>query len=128
MLIKINHASAAKKYLLLIIIKKKKLSESESIDEEPAKNYENVAEDEDDEDSVRNRYSNFSLFMTYFRAGASWYVFGFYILIVILTQVASSGTDYWLSYWTNIEDVRYQIGLNSSSQEENWINKYNPSE
>lgn len=40
-----------------------------------------------------------SLYLTYFKAGGSYLTFSIIMLFFILTQVAISGFDYWLSFW-----------------------------
>lgn len=48
----------------------------------------------------------------------------FYGLVLVLTQVATSGTDYWLGYWVNIEDIR--MSAKNSSAEKMIIDQYDP--
>ncbi|XP_011505751.1 PREDICTED: probable multidrug resistance-associated protein lethal(2)03659 [Ceratosolen solmsi marchali] len=66
-------------------------------------------------EEINRIYSNGTLFKIYLRAGASWYLLGLYITTLIFTQIATSGTDFWLSYWTNMEDMRFNINTSSSS-------------
>lgn len=76
----------------------------------------------DEEEDSQRKYSNLHLFKTYFRAGASWCLLVFYGLVLLLTQVATSGTDYWLGYWVNIEDIR--ASAKNSTVEKMMIDKY----
>ena len=59
-----------------------------------------------DEEEVDRKSGNLAIFKAYFRAGGSWCILAFYALVLVLAQVATSGTDLWLSYWTNLEDFR----------------------
>lgn len=59
-----------------------------------------------DEENTKASMSNAALFKIYFRSGASWFLIGFYVLVLVATQVFTSGTDWWLGQWTNIEDAR----------------------
>ncbi|KAJ8684206.1 hypothetical protein QAD02_019998, partial [Eretmocerus hayati] len=62
-----------------------------------------------DEEDVQRSFSNTTLFKMYFKAGGSYCLLIFYFIVVILTQLSTSGTDYWLGYWTNIEDERRKV-------------------
>ncbi|KAJ8684209.1 hypothetical protein QAD02_020001 [Eretmocerus hayati] len=75
---------------------------------------ETVSETLTEEENTQSTHSNFSLFGIYFRAGGSWCAIIFYLLILILTQVAASGVDVWFGHWTNVEDMRKAL-KNSSS-------------
>lgn len=52
------------------------------------------------------RHGYFYLFKEYFKAGSTYCFLTFYGLVLILTIVVICATDYWLGYWTNIEDLR----------------------
>lgn len=58
-----------------------------------------------------------SLYWKYIRAGASY--FGLLLLLVsnILVQILFSGSDYWLQYWTKVEESRKPIRENISQQD-----------
>ncbi|XP_014206367.1 multidrug resistance-associated protein 4-like [Copidosoma floridanum] len=93
------------------------LSDSESVDEEPAEQRPDAEEGESG-----RQYGNLELFLAYIRAGGSWCILGFYVLTALLTQIATSGTDFWLGYWTNIEDIRNNS--RNSSVEKKYMQEY----
>ena len=47
----------------------------------------------------------FSNYWQYFRAGAGYLSSAFFIITLIATQLLYVGTDYWLTQWTNAEEV-----------------------
>lgn len=52
---------------------------------------------------------DWKLFKTYFCFGASHCFFFMMLIAIVLAQVFMSGSDYWLSCWTNLEDRREQL-------------------
>ena len=46
------------------------------------------------------------------------------LLIFIISQIATTGNDYWLSYWTTLEDVRR---IENTSDVKQFANMYNNS-
>ncbi|KAL7299745.1 hypothetical protein TKK_0007495 [Trichogramma kaykai] len=74
-------------------------------------------DDDADEENVDREYNNFQVFKSYFRAGASWCLIGFYVLVLIVTQIATSGTDLWLGFWTNLEEKRQYEQLRRNGSE-----------
>ncbi|CAD6222001.1 GSCOCT00005267001.2-RA-CDS [Cotesia congregata] len=59
----------------------------------------------DSETMESGRMSN-KVYYRYFREGGNIIVLIIMIIIYILSQIATSGADYWLSYWINIETIR----------------------
>lgn len=53
-----------------------------------------------------------SLYKKYFQAGASVAMLVFLIFSIILAQAASNGSDLWVKYWTNNEELRYKNEIN----------------
>nr|CAD7197499.1 unnamed protein product [Timema douglasi] len=49
---------------------------------------------------------NFSVYGAYFSAGGGCFAVFFMFFVAFLAQVLSSGTDYWLSFWTDTESRR----------------------
>lgn len=54
-----------------------------------------------------------SVYLKYFRSGASPFVLFLLVLILIIGQMASSGADFWVTYWTNQEGLRQYYADNS---------------
>ncbi|XP_049854957.1 ATP-binding cassette sub-family C member 4-like [Schistocerca gregaria] len=50
-----------------------------------------------------------TLYRDYFTAGSSYLLISTMALFLILGQIASSGSDYWITYWTNQEQMRLQL-------------------
>ncbi|XP_057321788.1 ATP-binding cassette sub-family C member 4-like [Microplitis mediator] len=51
------------------------------------------------------RLSN-KVYYKYFHEGGNIYTIILLIIVHILSQIATSGVDYWLGYWTNLETIR----------------------
>ncbi|KAK2579975.1 hypothetical protein KPH14_012235 [Odynerus spinipes] len=47
-----------------------------------------------------------SVYWKYFRAGASIFIIIAFLCCMILGQIGSSGSDYWVAYWTKQEEMR----------------------
>jgi hypothetical protein len=64
---------------------------------------------EEDEDEVEEADENVeliakgklkaSVYFKYFRSGASPFVLFLLVLVLIIGQMASSGADFWVTYW-----------------------------
>ncbi|GLV41553.1 uncharacterized protein CBL_06782 [Carabus blaptoides fortunei] len=48
-----------------------------------------------------------SVYLQYLRAGGSVSFLLFLLLSLLVAQLASSGADYWVTYWTNQEETRH---------------------
>nr|CAD7406039.1 unnamed protein product [Timema cristinae] len=46
------------------------------------------------------------VYMNYFKSGGGIYTLLFLVVVLVLGQVASSGADYWVTFWTNQEELR----------------------
>ncbi|XP_069987945.1 ATP-binding cassette sub-family C member 4 isoform X1 [Penaeus vannamei] len=55
-----------------------------------------------------------SIYLQYFLAGGGWFLLIVLCLANVITQVLFSGTDYWLSYWANGEQIRARLLLEAS--------------
>ncbi|KAL2730827.1 ATP-binding cassette sub-family C member 4-like isoform X1 [Vespula squamosa] len=92
--------------------KEKVLVKENSIDStsDMLSNY-NTTEDEDNEpQETEELMAKGSLskvvYWKYFRAGASIFVIIAFFCSTMLGQIGSSGSDYWVAYWTNQEEMR----------------------
>ncbi|KAJ9591421.1 hypothetical protein L9F63_002027, partial [Diploptera punctata] len=47
---------------------------------------------------------SFKVYREYFAAGGNWYLIVLVFVICVLSQIAISGGDYWMSYWTKVEE------------------------
>ncbi|PNF15053.1 Multidrug resistance-associated protein 9 [Cryptotermes secundus] len=47
-----------------------------------------------------------SVYFKYFQSGASSLILILLVLILIIGQMASSGADFWVTYWTNQEELK----------------------
>ncbi|XP_015109904.1 multidrug resistance-associated protein 4 [Diachasma alloeum] len=72
-------------------------------------------EPEETEELMANGEVSSSLFWQYFRAGGSYFVLCVFFLLMILGQLGSSGSDYWVAYWTNQEELKSTL-MNYSSK------------
>ncbi|XP_064120685.1 ATP-binding cassette sub-family C member 4-like [Macrobrachium nipponense] len=57
------------------------------------------------------------VYVKYCRAGGSWCLIIILFILNVTTQVLFSGTDYWLSYWTNGEQKRGQLVIKGNETE-----------
>ncbi|XP_017889371.1 multidrug resistance-associated protein 4-like [Ceratina calcarata] len=64
------------------------------------------AEPEETEELMAKGNISNALYWKYFRAGGSICMILTFVLTLIFGQVASSGCDYWVAYWTNQEELR----------------------
>lgn len=46
------------------------------------------------------------VYKEYLHHGGNYFILFILLLLFIISQVATTGNDYWLSYWTNLETVR----------------------
>ena len=44
--------------------------------------------------------------MEYLHNGGNNFTLSVLLILFIISQIATTGNDYWLSYWTTLEDVR----------------------
>ncbi|KYN05541.1 Multidrug resistance-associated protein 4 [Cyphomyrmex costatus] len=63
------------------------------------------------------------VYKDYLHYGGNYFTLFILLLLFIISQIATTGNDYWLSYWTALEDVR-RIGNTSDEQ---FANMYNNS-
>ncbi|XP_046746883.1 ATP-binding cassette subfamily C member 4-like isoform X1 [Diprion similis] len=54
------------------------------------------------------------VYWDYFRSGGNICSLIFFAVIFIISQIAASGTDYWITHWTNQETLRVSLKLNKS--------------
>ncbi|XP_046619154.1 ATP-binding cassette subfamily C member 4-like isoform X1 [Neodiprion virginianus] len=55
------------------------------------------------------------VYWEYFRSGGNICSLIFFLVIFVTGQIAASGTDYWITHWTNQETLRISLSLNKSS-------------
>ncbi|XP_011701755.1 PREDICTED: multidrug resistance-associated protein 4-like, partial [Wasmannia auropunctata] len=61
------------------------------------------------------------VYKEYLHHGGNYFILFMLLLIFFISQIAITGSDYWLSYWTTLEEVR-RIGNISDKQFENMYN------
>ncbi|XP_012146800.2 ATP-binding cassette subfamily C member 4 [Megachile rotundata] len=64
------------------------------------------AEPEETEELMAKGDLSKSLYWKYFRAGGSVMMILCFLITLILGQIGSSGSDYWVAYWTRQEEMR----------------------
>ncbi|XP_029164634.1 multidrug resistance-associated protein 4-like isoform X2 [Nylanderia fulva] len=50
------------------------------------------------------------VYREYLHYGGNYFVLFLLLFIFIISQIATTGNDYWVSYWTNMEQLRQSIG------------------
>jgi hypothetical protein len=58
-----------------------------------------VEEDDENAELIAKGKVKASVYLKYFRSGASAFVLFLLVLILIIGQMASSGADFWVTYW-----------------------------
>lgn len=84
-------------------------------------------EEEEEDDEVEEADENaeliakgklkLSVYLKYFRSGASPFILFLLVLIFIIGQMACSGADFWVTYWTNQEALRRYYADNNSERD-----------
>ncbi|KAG5344008.1 L259 protein, partial [Acromyrmex charruanus] len=64
------------------------------------------------------------VYKEYLHNGDNNFILFVLLMIFIISQVATIGNDYWLSYWTTLEDVRH---IENTSDVKQFANMYNDS-
>lgn len=75
--------------------------------------YEECMSVPDNNEAVATGRSN-KIYKKYFQSGGSIYALITLLAMFILSQVAMTGNDYWVTYWTNIELIRRSLKNNNS--------------
>ncbi|XP_036143536.1 multidrug resistance-associated protein 4-like isoform X2 [Monomorium pharaonis] len=70
---------------------------------------------------ARRRISG-RVYKEYFHHGGNYFILLMLLLSFVISQIAISGNDYWLSYWINLEDIRR---INNVSEAKSYANMYN---
>ncbi|XP_036147849.1 multidrug resistance-associated protein 4 [Monomorium pharaonis] len=61
------------------------------------------------------------VYKEYFHHGGNYFILLMLLLSFVISQIAIIGNDYWLSYWTNLEDIRR---INNVSEVKQYANMY----
>ncbi|XP_011312621.1 multidrug resistance-associated protein 4 [Fopius arisanus] len=85
---------------------------NDEVDEEP---------DETEELMAKGKIAS-SLLWQYFRAGSSYFVLFAFVLFLILGQLGSSGSDYWVAHWTKQEEIKLENPMKHYSPKTNGEN------
>ncbi|XP_011701007.1 PREDICTED: multidrug resistance-associated protein 4-like isoform X2 [Wasmannia auropunctata] len=92
-----------------------------------------VYSDIDNSDHVENRPEvemiahgrvSWRVYKEYLHHGGNYFTLFMLLLIFIISQIAITGNDYWLSYWTTLEDVRR---IENTSDANRFAHMYNNS-
>ncbi|XP_036147821.1 multidrug resistance-associated protein 4 [Monomorium pharaonis] len=70
---------------------------------------------------ARGRISG-RVYKKYFHNGGNSFILLMLLIFFVISQIATTGNDYWLSYWTNLEDIRR---INNASEAKRYANMYN---
>ncbi|XP_036143719.1 multidrug resistance-associated protein 4 isoform X2 [Monomorium pharaonis] len=70
---------------------------------------------------ARGRISG-RVYKEYFHHGGNYFILLMLLLSFVISQIATTGNDYWLSYWINLEDIRR---INNVSEAKRYANMYN---
>jgi len=64
------------------------------------------------------------VYKEYLHHGGNYFTLFMLLFFFVISQVATTGNDYWLSYWTNLENVRR---IENSSEAKEFADMYNDS-
>ncbi|XP_012135510.2 ATP-binding cassette sub-family C member 4 isoform X5 [Megachile rotundata] len=78
------------------------------------------AAEEEDEATAVGRISN-KVYTEYFRQGGSFFMLFVMIFTIIISQVCTSGHDYWISYWINLEAAKKLVSNGSITNRYNYL-------
>ncbi|GAB1868440.1 Multidrug resistance-associated protein 4-like [Camponotus japonicus] len=79
------------------------------------------------EEMMRGQISS-KVYREYLHYGGNYFILFVLLLVFIIGQVATTGNDYWLSYWTNLEEVRRNEDTAGANQiNKNYMNMRNDS-
>lgn len=56
------------------------------------------------------------VYKEYLHHGGNYFILSVLLLFFIISQVSTTGNDYWVSYWTNLEDLRQSEGTANADQ------------
>ncbi|XP_018576132.1 probable multidrug resistance-associated protein lethal(2)03659 isoform X2 [Anoplophora glabripennis] len=66
-----------------------------------------------------------STYLEYCRAGGTIFLLLFLFFLLIIAQMASNASDLWVTYWTNMEELRYQLTPSENLITGNLTNNFN---
>ncbi|XP_036142951.1 multidrug resistance-associated protein 4-like isoform X2 [Monomorium pharaonis] len=69
---------------------------------------------------ARGRISG-RVYKEYFHYGGNYFILLMLLLSFVISQIAATGNDYWLSYWINLENIRR---INNVSDTKQYANMY----
>ncbi|XP_017890581.1 multidrug resistance-associated protein 4-like [Ceratina calcarata] len=78
-------------------------------------NYENNALAPENEEAMGQGGLSYKVYQKYFQFGGSTFILFLLLVVIVVSQTATSGNDYWLSYWTNLEIIRSTLDNNTRS-------------
>lgn len=62
------------------------------------------------------------VYKEYFHHGSNYFILFMLLVLFVISQVATTGNDFWLSYWTNLEDVRRMENTSDMKENANMFN------
>ncbi|KAK2578495.1 hypothetical protein KPH14_002055 [Odynerus spinipes] len=65
-----------------------------------------AADNDEQEEAMITGDISWKIYKKFFKHGGSWPTLVALATLMILGQIATSGNDYWVSYWTNLEVIR----------------------
>lgn len=57
-----------------------------------------------------------TVYKKYYRYGGNYFVLFLLLFLFIISQIATTGNDYWVSYWTNLEEIRQSESINTTAK------------
>ncbi|OAD54852.1 hypothetical protein WN48_06052 [Eufriesea mexicana] len=87
----------------------RKLSTITSTSSMSSFNYEGEKSAPENNEAIASGRLPIKIYKQYFQYGGSCLTLIALLFVVIVSQVATSGNDYWVSYWTNLEIIRRSI-------------------
>ncbi|XP_032678118.1 multidrug resistance-associated protein 4-like [Odontomachus brunneus] len=63
-----------------------------------------------DGETMMHGYMSSKVYRKYLHYGGNYFVLFMLLICFIISQIATNGNDYWVSYWTNLEEERHSEG------------------
>ena len=65
------------------------------------------------------------VYWNYFRSGGGYVSFLLFVVCCFVTQILFTGTDYWVTLWTNAEELRHRRAASASNTSLNSNSSFN---
>ncbi|XP_012230272.1 ATP-binding cassette subfamily C member 4-like [Linepithema humile] len=75
----------------------------------------NTENSPDGEEMMHGHLSS-TVYKKYYRHGGNYFILSVLLLFFVISQIATTGNDYWVSYWTNVEEIRQSENITNATK------------